>query len=100
MHTSAGDDAEWIRAEAGKLLAFEGLESVTVTELRTAVRALPHVCDWLIEIELVAGTDPAALVENRAFTDFVAELRSLRLHPTAAVADPATAVSFSRADSR
>ena len=59
MHTWAGDEAEWIRAEAVKLLAFEGLESVTV-----------------------------------------AELRSLRPHPTAPVADPATAVSFSRADSR
>ena len=100
MHTSADDTAEWIRTEAGKLLAVGGVESVTVTELHTAGRALPHISDWLIEIELDAATDPSALVESEAFTELLGELRSLRLHPAAAVADPAAAVSFSRADGR
>lgn len=64
---SAREAASCIRAEAGKLLAFAGTASVTVTALRMA------------------------------FADFMGELRSLRAHPIAVVADATTAISFSRA---
>jgi hypothetical protein len=100
MQASADDGAQWIRAEAGKLLAAPGVESLTVTELRRAARAFPHAWDWLIEIELGVGADVLSLAESDVFTDLMSELRSLRLHPITAVADPASAFSFSRADSR
>ena len=100
LQASADDGAQWIRAEAGKLLAAPGVESVTVTELQRAARAFPHAWDWLLEIELGAGTDPGALAESDVFTDLMSELRSLRLHPITAVADPASAFFFRRADSR
>ena len=100
LRTAADDGAAWIRAEAGKLLAVEGVASVTVTELRPAGRTLPQISDWLIEIEIDASTDPLLLTEDEAFMDLFGDLRSLSLHPAAAVADPAAAISFSRADSR
>ena len=73
---------------------------VTLTELRPAGRTVPQISDWLIEIEIDAGTDPSAVGESEAFTNLLGELRSLSLHPAAAVVDPAAAISFSRANSR
>ena len=97
VQPSAGEPTSWIRTEAGKLLGFDGLESVTVTTLRTADPTFSHVWDWLIEIEIGDGLDPAEVVEQPALAEFMAELRSLGTHPIAVLADPATAVSFSRA---
>ena len=99
MHASVGDAEVLLRAEAATLLACAAVEAVTVTGLRTTLPALPQVWDWLVEIELGAS-DAAVFVEHDAFTDLMAELRSLGMHPVAALVDRTAAVSFSRAGSR
>ena len=93
-----GDEPTWIRAEAGKLLAVSDVAEVAVTELRTAGRSLPRAWDWLIEVSLEPEADPKRLLTHPAFVEFLHELRSVPVHPVAALADPADRIAFSPAE--
>jgi len=97
LHTSAADASKWIRLEAGKLLAANGVTKVTVSELATASAKHVRFLDWLLEAELANGADPESVAEQPAFSELLHELRSLRLHPVVALLDPAHRSSFSRA---
>jgi len=97
LSTDAADAYQWIRLEAGKLLATSGVTSVTVSELATASPAHPCAWDWLLEAVLAKDADPESVAQEPAFRELIHELRSLRLHPVVALLDPAHRSSFSRA---
>jgi hypothetical protein len=95
--TSAAEAAAWIRLEAGKLLAVPGVEAIKVSRLRPPSLAVPSYWEWLVVLTLAPGGDAAFVVERSACRDFLAELRSLQLHPMMAMLEPGTDEVFSPA---
>jgi hypothetical protein len=82
------DGLAWLRAQLVSATVDPGVQAVTLTELQPAGRA-PLVDALLIEVAVAEGCDYNRLVEKGSLGRLRAELRSLRLDPSVALApDP------------
>jgi hypothetical protein len=95
--TSPAEAAAWVRLQASELLAAPGVEAIRISRLRPPSAAVPSYWEWMVVITLAPGGDAAFVVDRSACRDFLAELRSLQLHPMTVLLEPGTDEVFSRA---
>jgi hypothetical protein len=86
-HLTVEEAERWAGAELEALLATSAIEHVRLARLASASARHAHACDWMLELELRAGTDVAACVESSGWKEWLGDLRLLGMRPVAMVTD-------------
>jgi hypothetical protein len=79
---SADEDASWVRSETDKLRGVDGIADVQLHQVESAALLHPRAWDWCLELELVNGDAPNAVVRRPECAEFLADLRMLGTRPT------------------
>ncbi len=86
-HLSGEEAAEWARKEASRLLTVDGVAGAELTRLQSVSDRLPRAWDWMLEVHLAAGADPAQYIAAPPCAEWLADLRALGLRPSVLLAD-------------
>ena len=86
-HLTSEEAERWAGAELDALLAATAVERARLTRLASASARHSQPCDWMLELELRAGTDVAACVDSSIWKDWFGDLRLLGMRPVAMVSD-------------
>ena len=87
MHLSPRAAEEWLREEVGKLLTDSAVTQIEVTTLGSASLRWGRQWDYLIAIDLRAGSDAGVLVDGAACAALLGDFRLLGTRPSVVVAD-------------
>ena len=87
MHRSPRAAEEWLREEVGKLLTDGAVTQIEVTTLGSASLRWGRQWDYLIAIDLRAGSDAGILVDGAACAALLGDFRLLGMRPSVVVAD-------------
>jgi hypothetical protein len=77
----------WLHDAVAGLSAHEEVERAVLSRLLPGSRRFPRNWDRLIELHLCGGINAGAWVDTGACGEWLADLRSLRLHPQLLLAD-------------
>jgi len=87
MHLSPRAAEEWLRKEVGCLLADGAVTQIEVTTPGSASLRWGRQRDYLIAIDLRAGSDAGILVDGAACAGLLGDFRLLGMRPSVVVAD-------------
>ena len=82
MHLSLRAAEEWLREEVGKLLADGAVTQIEVATLGSASLRSGRQWDYLIAIDLRAGSDARILVDAAACAGLLGDFRLLGMRPS------------------
>jgi hypothetical protein len=87
QHLTSEEAERWASADLRTLIAASAIERARLTRLASASGRHSQPCDWMLELELPAGTDVAACIDSSDWKDWLGDLRLLGMRPVAMVAD-------------
>jgi hypothetical protein len=86
-HISVAEAGAWARTELAKITGLATVERAELTRLRTASAYFGSPHDWMLELHLVDGADPADCVNSQVCADWLGDLRLLGMHPAVVAVD-------------
>jgi len=87
MHLSSPAAEEWLRKEVGEILADGAVTAIEITTLLSASMRWGRQWDYLIAIDLRAGSDAGTVINAPACAGVLGDFRLLGMRPSVAVAD-------------
>ena len=96
MHLSPRAAEEWWREEIGKLLTDGAVTQIEVTTPGRASLQWGRRWDYLIAIDLCAGSDAGILVDGAACAALLGDFYLLGMRPSVVVADERSVVLAER----
>ena len=81
MHISRDEAESWLREHSTRLLALDGIDRIELTRLAQASDRHAKPCDWLLEVHLAAGSDPAESIDDPLLSDWLGDLQLLGMRP-------------------
>jgi hypothetical protein len=87
QHLSVAEADEWARGELRLVADLAAVERAELTAVRTASERLSRRHDWLLELHLAPGAQPADCVDAQACADWLGDLRLLGMRPVVVAVD-------------
>jgi hypothetical protein len=86
-HLSIAEADAWARAELRKVTCLAAVDRAELTRLRTASASFGCPHDWMLELELADGAEPADWVNAPVCAEWLGDLRLLGMHPAVIAVD-------------
>jgi hypothetical protein len=86
-HLSVAEADAWARGELRKVAGLAVVDYAELRRLRSASSAFGSPHDWMLELHLVAGAEPADCVEAQPCAEWLGDLRLLGMRPAVVAVD-------------
>ncbi len=86
QHLSAAEADAWARRELSPIAQLAAVERADLISLHPTSERLDCRHDWLLDVRLAAGAQPADCVESPPCADWIADMRLLGMSPSVVVA--------------
>ena len=86
MHISGDEAASWLGGQSSRLLVLEAISQIELTQPERASERHSRAYDWLLEVHLKAGSDPARFIDDPLLSDWLGDLRLLGMRPVVLLA--------------
>jgi hypothetical protein len=86
-HLSVAEADAWARAELRKVTGLAAVDRAALTRVRPTSSCFGSPHDWMLELHLADGAEPADWVEAQVCAEWLGDLRLLGMHPAVIAVD-------------
>jgi hypothetical protein len=86
-HLSIAEADAWARAELRKVTGLAAVDRAVLTRLETASEHFGCAHDWMLELHLADGAEPADWVNAPVCAEWLGDLRLLGMRPAVVAVD-------------